>query len=127
MKTAYLKILTWKDSAAVMLAEHYYGTLVLGDRELPVHFNLTTSEAKRLNKSEEFRMIDTGHRYNPGDQSSRFCDLDKLLDHAVKLFKKNQGSYEILLVGDNAICEPQEMIFGPKQVVRRANKLYTEF
>ena len=126
MRSAYLKITTWADSA-VVYATHYYGKLVFGEEEVEVLYKLSKAEAKKLTEGEQYRMIPSEIKYRTGEKSGRFMDRGKLLSCAIKLFMQDKRGYDTLLVGDSAICDPLEMIAGPKKVMEEANVLYQEF
>jgi hypothetical protein len=127
MKKAYLHIITWVGTI-VMYADHYYGSIRFGDERVEVRYKLTVADAKRFNRAESGAIGPrTIRKYNPGDESTRFSDRNKLIKEAIKLFKKDDHGYEILIEGDNSICDPQKILVGPNKIKAEANALCDEF
>lgn len=127
MKTAHLVILTWKDSIAAFGAVHYYGKIRFGKDSkdlVDVEFILTKDDATKMNMDRD---ADIYGRYHAGESSDAFTDKKKLIKEAIKLFKKDSHGYDILLEGDHCIVDPQKIIYGPKDVMIRANIIYEEF
>lgn len=123
---AYLKITTWKESTVTM-AEHYYGDLIMGLEYITVTYILDQGAVKRLNRTEEFRMVPSLGRHIVGDDSSQFFTEEGLKKKAIEKFKEDQKGFKYLLCGDNSIAEPQEMLVGPEPLMGKANQLWAEF
>lgn len=133
MKVAYLKITTWVNSYAVM-AEHYYGEIIFGDnqwsKETPkeeVEYAMSYTEAVRMNKSDSMRMIPFNLKRKEGDKSGAFKDRDRLIEEAIKLFKKDSKGFNVLLEGGPDYIDPHKMLIGPENMTEKANKIYEQF
>lgn len=126
MKVAYLKILSFADSVAVPWAEHYYGTIVFDNNcKVSVMYKLDRTEAEKMNKEEI--MLPSVAAYKPGEMTSRFDDKKRLIAEAIKLFESNSKGFDILIAGNSAIIDPQEILVGPHRLKTEANKLYDSF
>lgn len=127
LKTANLQISTWVGSSVVWYAEHYYATIKFGDKKVDVTAPLTKAEAARLNKGEEYKNPELRSEYKVGEESGRFTDEKRLIKRAIELFEEDSYGYDALLLGDVAVCDPQEMIAGPCELMARANYFWRAF
>jgi hypothetical protein len=120
MKAVFLKVLTWVGTTNPNYErkpEHYYGTLIRKSTNTTVEVKYVLSEADvRKLREEDFK-------YKAGDTSGRFFDRNYLIEQAKQLFVQRFPDCEILFEGDPTTLDPQPVLIGPDDFVKRANDL----
>jgi hypothetical protein len=116
----YLEIRTWIGSSALG-AIHYYGELVGEDITFVLRKTLSSREARELNKVAKA----TGFpiEYKAGDKYTGFLDKQEIVDLALETWKEQFLDGTILIKGDHAVAEPQEILVGPEDLKEAVNSL----
>ena len=115
----FLTITSWAYSG---IGTHYYGRLrpCNGEGVFDVSYKISQVEAARFNKN-------TRVKYEVGEESERFFSRSKLITAAKKQFKKYFSKATILVLGDRAVVEPQEILVGPKEFKDKITALAKQY
>jgi len=119
----FLTITTWVGTCALG-ATHYYGRLrpLDGDQSFDVNYKMDKEDVKIMNKTWLIKdnCLDA---YKIGEKSERFRDEKRLIANARKQFKIDFPKAKVLVLGDGAVVEPQEILVGPREFKTKINRL----
>lgn len=108
-------------------AEHYYGELMRyeynedPDIELKRKIKEVT-EARYLSKKVGYKGM-----YKVGDETNCFTTRDQVKKEARRQYKKLYPGAKVIVIGNNGIHEPQEIILGPRVFKKKVNKLWKAY
>ena len=100
---------------------HCYGTLIHRDERVEVEYQLSTGEAKKLNRQD----ANVGYKMRPGSTTSRFFTREQLVGVAIELCKGKFPTAEYLLLGNVTSASPEQVLFGPR--MDELNELCEQF
>jgi len=110
-------------------AIHYYGRLehLQGDEAVDVTYKLTQKEADRFNVKWKVGGCEDLFGYQEGEKSERFPSEKKLIVAAKKQFKVHFPKATVLVLGSSSVCEPQEILVGPKEFKDKITNLAKQY
>jgi hypothetical protein len=116
----YLSLMQYDLAAGI----HWYATLRMknGGGHHDVKHTIDAATARRLNKDDRHR--GDGPTYKPGYETQRFVTEASCLATGVALAKSLGCTW--LFKGSNAVCDPQQVLFGPEPLKTELNKLWQE-
>jgi len=125
----FLKVSSWKGIS--IGAGHFYGVLIdlVTHESVELSYPLTQKEADCLNKKAGFLTSETIRTvgYKVGEASDRFPNEEQVITTAKKQFKKSFPTAAILILGDHALAEPQQVLVGPKEFKNKINILAKQY
>ncbi len=106
-------------------ASHYYAELIFHDEKgkytrVELEHPISTKEAISLNKSDQ------GPKWKKGDMSQRFDSEKSAIDFAIGEFERLSKPGDVLLRGNSACADPQEVLSGPGAFKARGNYLWKQ-
>jgi len=118
----FLTITFWVNTCA--MGKHYYGRLrSFNGKWFDVVYKLSKEDAKDMNKGWLSKDTKDYIGYNEGEESERFISKERLIAEARKQFKKYFPKAKVLVLGDRAVIEPQEILVGPREFKIKINRL----
>lgn len=109
-------------------AVHYYGKLICSckeyresDYEHELSHRLTQEEADVLN-AKDASLLGMGN-YEAGEESIRFNTEQELIQAAKDIWKKLYPEAVLLVLGDIGVAEPQRVLVGPPEIMKKINAL----
>lgn len=103
-------------------AEHFYGTLICGNKRIELKRMLSRKEAKYLNdKNGVYGAYKLSWR--AGDMVNMFNEKESIVRVAIKEYKQHFPDAVVLLRGTPACVDPQEILDAPKFFVDAGTKL----
>lgn len=118
MKLCALNITTFRDSGIVWWAKHYYGTLHYWDNTQEIVTRRVGDLKDRLNEDNaDIRL------YEEDDRTSQFYDVADVQKHALEVFLADPRGCDCLVAGMSGGGFPQEMLYGPEELMQRANEI----
>ncbi len=120
---AFLRVVSWH--GVVPGASHYQGTLKIDGKEYEVTRPLTAAEAKQLNK-EARRDGATCNIYKKDGPSGRFFSEESLIEAGIEIVKRDHPGVKLLILGDSAILDPQQVIMGDEPLKSILTELWLE-
>jgi hypothetical protein len=105
-------------------ASHYWGTLRFGDQRHKLERILTQAQADVTNKKD--RMCSHLDSWKAGDVTHRMDSEEEVVQYAKEKWKELFPDAVALLRGSHCVADPQEMIDGPPELMKKANKLWKQ-